>query len=374
MEKNIVKESLNEWRGEFEGDTPADQGARAARRDNAMRLFKVYEGDDYGRAVRILGIFKATSEDEARELAAEKFNNKEIVTTGFYGADEISEEDLEDKKARLQSELDRLNVVNESVNEMRVVDKGMYIDEEYMEEVLTSIIHGNMGFFGGVGEEGQVRDAFEQRIMDDSELAKTLSDGLKRHIPARMMGKRLYKMMTDKGLANYGDVLENLNELLNYTQNPEYSLAFAQTMADLEEKLKGLNPSAWESFEKESGDAWQAEGVEDWQQFYAKEPMDGLMYKERLKSLLGLDESLNEGFATEEGRNLDSIARLLGYDDLHEMLGDNPGLYEVCIEWIDRTFGEQLASDNIMPDELERLGLYDAAEEARRDDSYLEED
>ena len=85
-----------------------------------------------------------------------------------------------------------------------------------------------------------------------------------------------------------------------------------------------------------------------------------------------LRESLNEGFATDEGRKLDSIASLLGYDDLHEMLGDNPGLFEVCIEWIDNTFGEQLASDNIMPDELERLGLYNAAEEARNDPSYLE--
>lgn len=73
---------------------------------------------------------------------------------------------------------------------------------------------------------------------------------------------------------------------------------------------------------------------------------------------------INEGFATEEGRKLDSIASLLGYDDLHEMLGDNPGLYEACIEWIDATFGDQLAEE-IDPDQLEELGLWDAAEQSR---------
>ena len=33
--KKLVKESLSEdWHGEFPGDTPADQGMRAAKRDN----------------------------------------------------------------------------------------------------------------------------------------------------------------------------------------------------------------------------------------------------------------------------------------------------------------------------------------------------
>jgi hypothetical protein len=77
-------------------------------------------------------------------------------------------------------------------------------------------------------------------------------------------------------------------------------------------------------------------------------------------------KSVNEGFATEEGRKLDAIARLLRYDDLHEMLGDNPGLFEACIEWIDRFFGEQLAEEGLDPEELEKLGLYDVAHEARR--------
>jgi hypothetical protein len=118
------------------------------------------------------------------------------------------------------------------VNEMRVVDKGMYVDEEYMEDVLTSIIHGNMGFFGGVGEEGQVRDAFEERIMDDPELAKILSDGLKRNVPARMMGKRLYKMMNTKGLANYGDVLEKLNERDSWSDHDKV-LELPEDVADI---------------------------------------------------------------------------------------------------------------------------------------------
>jgi hypothetical protein len=78
-------------------------------------------------------------------------------------------------------------------------------------------------------------------------------------------------------------------------------------------------------------------------------------------------ESLNEGFATEEGRKLDRIAGWLGYDDLHEMLGDNPGLFEVCIEWIEQTFGEQLAEDlfqdGMNPEAVENVGLWSVASE-----------
>lgn len=78
-----------------------------------------------------------------------------------------------------------------------------------------------------------------------------------------------------------------------------------------------------------------------------------------------VNESLNEGFATEEGRKLDRIARLLGYDDLEEMLGDNPGLYEACVTWIDDTFADQLGSQGFNPEELEKLDLYQAADMAR---------
>lgn len=82
-----------------------------------------------------------------------------------------------------------------------------------------------------------------------------------------------------------------------------------------------------------------------------------------------LKESLNEGFATEEGRNLDRIAGWLGYDDLHEMLGDNPGLFEVCLEWIDNQFGEQLIEDlfqeGMDPAEIERVGLWNVASEVK---------
>ena len=39
--KKLVKENLKEdWRGEFEGDTPADQGMRAARKENYSYLEK----------------------------------------------------------------------------------------------------------------------------------------------------------------------------------------------------------------------------------------------------------------------------------------------------------------------------------------------
>ena len=95
-----------------------------------------------------------------------------------------------------------------SVNEMRVADKGIYIDEEYMDDVLTAIIHGNMGFFGGVGEEGQVRDSFEEKILDDPELSRIFSGAVKRHVPARMAAKKLWSIMVKKGMDDYGDLME----------------------------------------------------------------------------------------------------------------------------------------------------------------------
>ena len=81
-----------------------------------------------------------------------------------------------------------------------------------------------------------------------------------------------------------------------------------------------------------------------------------------------LRESLNEGFTTEEGRNIDKIASMLGYDDFHEFLGDNPGCYEAITKWIDEYFSDQLATEQYEPEELERLNLYTAAEKIREDE------
>lgn len=44
-------------------------------------------------------------------MAADKFKNKEIVTTGFYGARVISEEELDIMKAKLRRELAKLEVM-----------------------------------------------------------------------------------------------------------------------------------------------------------------------------------------------------------------------------------------------------------------------
>ena len=75
---------------------------------------------------------------------------------------------------------------------------------------------------------------------------------------------------------------------------------------------------------------------------------------------------LIEGFATEEGRKMDSIFKMIGYDGFHEFIGDNPGAVEVLTQWIDEFFFEQLISEPFDSRELERLGLYTAAEELMR--------
>lgn len=65
---------------------------------------------------------------------------------------------------------------------------------------------------------------------------------------------------------------------------------------------------------------------------------------------------LFEGFATTEGRNLNNIAKWLGYDDFEEFIGDNPGCYEVIIEWIIEHHSEKL--NEIESSELENVGIY----------------
>lgn len=63
------------------------------------KLFRVYERNDYGKPIRYLGVFKADDEMDARMIASEFYQNKEILTTGFYGAKEITNEQLVVEKA-----------------------------------------------------------------------------------------------------------------------------------------------------------------------------------------------------------------------------------------------------------------------------------
>jgi len=81
-----------------------------------------------------------------------------------------------------------------------------------------------------------------------------------------------------------------------------------------------------------------------------------------MKKIVNESLSLNEGFATTESTQLGEIASWLGYEDFEEFIGDNPGCYEVIMNWIDETFGQQLVDEGIEKDELERVGLYGAAE------------
>ncbi len=85
--------------------------------------------------------------------------------------------------------------------------------------------------------------------------------------------------------------------------------------------------------------------------------------------------SLKEGFATPEGRNLDLISRWLKYNDFEEFIGDNPGCYEAIISWIDGFFASQLAEEHLNPNELEKVGLIDAAEKTKesldREEDFL---
>jgi len=72
------------------------------------KIWKVYESDDYGREVRLLGLFNGVSDQHARLKASIIFNNVEIYATGFYDADEISTGALKLKIKEAEEALDKL--------------------------------------------------------------------------------------------------------------------------------------------------------------------------------------------------------------------------------------------------------------------------
>ena len=75
-----------------------------------MEIYKVYSTDDYGRPEDILGYVKADNKLDARALMAQKFDNSEIVKTGYYGAKMISSEDYNLALQRAKMELDKFNL------------------------------------------------------------------------------------------------------------------------------------------------------------------------------------------------------------------------------------------------------------------------
>ena len=76
-----------------------------------MKMFRIYEADDYGRPVSYLGIFRANNSKEARAKAAEYYNNKEIASTGFYGAKEVTLEEIDDMIRYHQDEINKLTIL-----------------------------------------------------------------------------------------------------------------------------------------------------------------------------------------------------------------------------------------------------------------------
>ena len=75
---------------------------------------------------------------------------------------------------------------------------------------------------------------------------------------------------------------------------------------------------------------------------------------------------INEEYASEEGRKLDRLFSLLGYDGFHEFIGDNPGCFEVITDWIEENFDDQLMDEELDPNYLENLGMYRLADKMRR--------
>lgn len=76
-------------------------------------LFRVFESDDFGRAIVYMGVFKANSDEEALEKASKYYNNKEISSTGFYNAEKVTNEELtKEKNDMLQKIEDKTTIIS----------------------------------------------------------------------------------------------------------------------------------------------------------------------------------------------------------------------------------------------------------------------
>ena len=75
------------------------------------KLFRIYETDDYGRPKYYMGVFKASSKEEAREIAAQMYNNLEISTTGFYGAEEVNASELAEERKKALKKIDDMTKI-----------------------------------------------------------------------------------------------------------------------------------------------------------------------------------------------------------------------------------------------------------------------
>lgn len=68
-------------------------------------LFRIYEIDDYGMPTSYLGVFIANTKEDARKIASKYYKNKEIITTGFYKAKEITQKELDKEYEELMKEI-----------------------------------------------------------------------------------------------------------------------------------------------------------------------------------------------------------------------------------------------------------------------------
>ena len=84
---------------------------------------------------------------------------------------------------------------------------------------------------------------------------------------------------------------------------------------------------------------------------------------------------VNEGYGitSTEMIKLDDISKLIGYDDFGDFIGDNPGAYEVITNWIEENFEDALLDADVEPRELEKLGLYNIAEQLEEDEDEDDE-
>ncbi len=76
------------------------------------KLFRIYECDDYGNPTRYMGVFEAETKEKARASASKVYQTPEISSTGFYDAEEVTKESLQNERRELQRIMDtKTNII-----------------------------------------------------------------------------------------------------------------------------------------------------------------------------------------------------------------------------------------------------------------------
>ncbi len=102
-------------------------------------------------------------------------------------------------------------------------------------------------------------------------------------------------------------------EIRRINEDVHEAYDFNRTMEDLEDMLQKQNSTAWEQFEKESGELWrELDNAQDWADAFQEDPLACIAHKQKLLSLIESKSKAIKNIIKEEIRRIieDKISNL----------------------------------------------------------------